>query len=342
MKRFQSIEEFENKFIDEAIPQTDLNKDAIMDNINKKYDNRKRIGKSMKWVAIAMLISIIAIPGLTNGNLSYAEIYKNITEAIYKNIPESIYGKVVAFLPDKDDGGFKFVVTEQTEEEIEKYEKIAMINVGESYDEVKEQLEPGECARLIHLEFYEAMGGSTYIVQQPLVFKDINSIMDYGLDISVPKYIPKGYKFKEARLNFTPSDNSEENMARYDKMAEEARAQNLVYTWEKIDDKKESNLVIEYVPKRKADWDKSITVEINLTDYDAATQALAFEDSDYEVEIVNIGDREVMQWNYGNENPWKYYTFKVSNREYKTYDISIVKDNPLSNKEIEKMIKSFD
>lgn len=69
---------------------------------------------------------------------------------------------------------------------------------------------------------------------------------------------------------------------------------------------------------------------------------MVFEDSDYEVEIVNIGDREVMQWNYGSESPWKYYTFKVSNREYKTYDILIVKDNPISNKEIEKMIKSFE
>jgi len=33
MKRFQSIEEFENKFINEEIPQTDLNKDAIMDTL---------------------------------------------------------------------------------------------------------------------------------------------------------------------------------------------------------------------------------------------------------------------------------------------------------------------
>ncbi|HHX61520.1 MAG TPA: hypothetical protein GX707_12550 [Epulopiscium sp.] len=334
MRKFQSIEEFENRFINEEIPQTDLNKDAIMYNISRKYDNRKRMSKGMKRVAIAMLISIIAIPALTNGNLSYAEVYKNIMK--------SIYGEVVEFLPDKDDGGFKFIVTEQTEEEIEMYEKIAMMEVGESYEEIKEQLEQGECARLIHLEFYEATGGSTYIVQQPLVFKDINSIRDYGLDISIPKYIPKGYKFKEARLTFTPSDSSEETMAKYDIMAEEARGQNLVYTWEKIKDKMKSNLVMEYVPKRKADWDKSITVEINLTDYDAATQALVVEDSDYEVEIVNIGDQEVMQWNYGNESPWKYFTFKVPNREYKTYEISIVKDNPLSNKEIQKMIKSFD
>lgn len=332
MTRFQSFEEFETKFINEEIPQTHLNKYAIIDNIDNKYGNRRRIGKNLKWVAIAMLLSIIVIPVLGNESLSYAEIYKNITE--------SIYGKVVAFLPDKDDGGFKIISTKREEEEMERYEKLNMI-VGELYDEIKEQLEPGECARLIHLEFYESTG-SAYIVEQPLVFKDINSITDYGLDISIPKYIPKGYKFKEARLNFTPNGNSQESIARNEIMAEEVRKQNLAYIWEKIEDKIEYNLVMEYVPKRKADWDKSINIEINLTDYDAATQALVFEDSDYKVEIINIGDKEVMKWNYGSESPWKYYTFKVSNREYKTYDISIVKDNPLSDKELEKMIKSFE
>lgn len=332
MKRFQSLEDFEKKFVNEDIPQTDLNKYVIMDNINNKYGNRKKIGKGLKWVVVAMLLSIIVIPVLGNENLSYAEIYKNITESIYE--------KVVGFLPDKDDGGFKIISIKREEEEMERYEKLNMI-AGELYDEIKEQLEPGECARLIHLEFYESTG-SAYIIEQPLVFKDINSIMDYGLDISIPKYTPKGYKFKEARLNFTPNSNSQESIARNEIMAEEARKQNLTYIWEEIEDKIEYNLVIEYVPKRKANWDKSINIEINLTDYDAATQALVFEDSDYEVEMINIGDKEVIKWNYGSESPWEYYTFKVSNGDYKTYDISIVKDNPLSNKEIEKMIRSFE
>lgn len=335
MRKFQSIEAFEKELENEKIPETDLNKYAIMNHINKKYENKRSTNKSMKWAVTVIVLLVIIMPIFSNRNLSYAETYKSIAK--------SIYGKVIAFLPEKDgDGGFKFVVTEKTERDREMHEKIATMNVGGPYEEIKEQLEPGECARLIHVEFYEATGGSTYIVEQPLVFKDINSIRDYGLDVSIPKYIPKGYKFKEARLNFTPSDSSEENMAKYDIMAEEARNQNLVYTWEKIEDKKKSNLVIEYIPKRKADGDQSITVDINLTDYDAANQTLVFEDSNYEVEIVNIGDREVMQWNYGSENPWKYYTFKVSNREYKTYDLSLTKDNPLSDKELKKMIRSFD
>lgn len=332
MKRFQSLEDFEKKFINEEIPKTDLNKYVIMDNINNKYGNKRKIGKGLKWVVIAMLLSIIVIPVLGNENLSYAEIYKNITE--------SIYGKVVAFLSDKDDGGFKIISTKREEEEMERYEKLNMI-VGELYDEIKEKLEPGECARLIHLEFYESTG-SGYIVEQPLVFKDINGIKDYGLDISIPKYIPKGYKFKEARLNFTPNGDSQESIARNEILAEEARKQNLAYIWEEIEDKIEYNLVMEYVPRRKAEWDKSINIEINLTDYDAASQALIFEDSNYEVEIINIVDKEVMKWNYGSESPWEYYTFKMSNRDYKTYNILIVKDNPLSDKEIKKMIESFE
>ena len=334
MKRFQSFDEFEEGLINGDIPPTSLDKISIGDNVMNKSKKRRSISKATRGIVIAMLLLTISIPAITNGNLSYAEIYKNIAE--------SIYGKVVAFLPDKDDGGFKFIETERTEDEIEKYEKISMMNVAESYDEIKEQLEPGECARLIHLEFYEATGGSTYIVQRPIVFNDINSIRDYGLDVSVPKYIPKGYKLKEARLNFTPRDMSEEDMSRYDIMAEEAKKQNLVYTWEKVEDKIESNLVFEYIPKRKAEGNNSIYVEINLTDFDAATQALVFEDSDYEVEIINIGDKEVMQWNYGSEDFYRHYTFKMPNRKYKTYDIIIAKDNSLLTKEIENMIKSFE
>lgn len=334
VKRFKSFKEFEEGLINEELPQMSLEKNSIRNNLINKYNKRRGINRATKGIAIAMLLLAISMPAITKGNLSYAEVYKNIAE--------SIYGKVVAFLPDKDDGGFKFIETERTEDEIEKYEKISMMNVAESYDEIKEQLEPGECARLIYLEFYEATGGSTYIVQQPIVFNDINSIRDYGMDVSVPKYIPKGYKLKEARLNFTPRNISEEDMARYDIMAEEAKKQNLVYTWEKVEDKIESNLVFEYIPKIKAEGNDSIYVEINLTDFDAATQALVFEDSDYEVEITNIGDKEVMEWNYGSEDFYRHYTFKMPNRKYKTYDITIAKDNSLLTKEIENMIKSFE
>lgn len=331
MSKFNSFEEFENSLKGEKIPQTDLNDKIIMERI---LNTKNKKMKMKPQIALAAILLLIAVTPILNNNISYSQMLKNIKE--------SFYGKVVEYIDiTDDDGGFQLVEYERSEKERERLEKASKIDTRTIYDEIRNQLEPGEAATLVHVDMYEFLP-SSITVQQPIVFDNIEELREYDLDIAMPDYIPTGYKWDRASLYFIGKDYDKINARKYE-LIEEAREKDLPYLWEKLEDIKLHYLRLYYEAEGegvKAGY-STISVYINLTDYPAANQALVEEGTDYKVDILTMGEKEVMRYTYDSDDVFKYYVFKVPNREYKTYEIWDSKDNTLPFKELASMIESF-
>lgn len=329
MSKLNSYEEFENSLRDEEIPQTDLNYKTIMEGILNTKKRKKKIKPQI--VLVAVLLMLVVIP-IFNDNISYSQILKDIKE--------SFYGKVVKYLDLKDnDGGFQLVEYEESEEEKERNERANGIDTYEIYSEIHEQLEAGEVAILAHVEMYN-INQSYYNVTQPIIFNDIEGIKEYGLDIAMPEDIPIGYKFDRATLDFVGKDYDEID-GRIEELIEEAKEKNLPYLWKRLENIKEFSLRVYYEPKGGNPGYSTISVYINLTDHDGANQRLVEKGTDYKVDILSMGEKEVLRFTYGNDDDFNYYIFKIPDRQYKTYEILTAKDNTLPFEELESMIESF-
>lgn len=321
MAKFHSLEEVENRIKHELIPQTDLDKNVIMDSIRNKKNNKKIVKPQL--ILTALVVLIIGMPILSNGKISYSQTIKNIEK--------SIYGIVVKYIEEtEDDGGYQLIEKETSEEENKSngyHFKVMNSNeMRELSQKIRKQLEPGEVAMIV------VNGGHNSLVSIPIVFNDIESIKDYGLDISFPEYLPDGYEFEEGTLSFSTTDDSRRDSA----LRKEVEDKNLPYLWVKMEDSMMHTLCLKYRSSRK-----TISVSIRLSSYPSANQSIVEKDSNYDVEILNIGDKEVMHWNRGSSDIIDTYTFKIPNREYKTYDIEIFKSSDLPFEELEKMIESF-
>lgn len=331
MSKINSFEEFENNLKHEKIPQTDLNDKILMDGI---ISTKKKKKKMKPQIVLAAILLLLVVMPVLNNDISYSQMLKDIKE--------SFYGKVVKYLDIKDnDGGFQLIEYEESEEERERWEKANGIDTYTIYSEIQDQLEPGEAAILAHVEIYDIVQ-SSYTVNQPIIFNDIDGIREYGLDIAMPEYIPSGYKFDRATLDFVAKDYDKVD-ARIEELIEEAREKNLPYLWEKLDDIKEFALRVYFEPRGgggKPGY-STISVNINLTDHDGANQRLVEKGTDYKVDILSMGEKEVLRFNYGQDDHFNYYVFKMPNRQYKTYEIWTAKDNTLPFKEFESMIESF-
>lgn len=324
MSKLHSFEEFEKGLRNEKIPKTDLNNSFIIDKISNKK-RKKKI--SLNLVLVAVLIIVITIPSFANEG--------ELIKKVYKNIKESIFGEVVVYLEETDnDGGFSFIEQETTEEEKKSidhhFEVMDSDELRQLSGKIASELKEGEVAKII------VNGGYGSIIDAPKKFYYVEDIMNYGLDISFPNYIPEGYELEEATLRFCPT----EDLERDDALRQELEEKNLPYLYVKMEDSMMYSLDIIY--SSKEDFGRVITVRINLTTYPSRDQAIVEKDSGYKVDVLNMGGKEVIRWNYGgNHQSWDYYAFKIPNRKYKTYEISISKSNPLPFEELEKMIESY-